>query len=54
MGVWLGSAFLGLAAYWTATALGVTAWRHWPPGDAEDIGMFVFLGLVLIVRAVRR
>jgi len=34
------------AAYYAARGLGLPAWRDWEAGDAADIGMLVFLGVL--------
>lgn len=44
----IGSAFLGLAAFYLARGLGIPAWTTWVPGDAWDIGISVALATWLL------
>jgi hypothetical protein len=41
-----GAAMIGLAAWALARELGAPAWRDWQFGDASDIGLLTFIGIV--------
>lgn len=43
-----GAMLLGFVAYWLALGMGIPAWRQWQPGDASDIGVFVFLAVLAL------
>ena len=48
--VWCGAGAVAFAAFYLARAAGVPAWRNWESGDATDVGLLTFFGILLLMQ----